>query len=114
LANICQAFPKDTKISAASALELQEHNRHDLAKVYRKRSEMSQIEALVRIRRLTATGTARAIRVSAGLSLAELAKEVGVAPGTVLRWERAERAPHGEKAVAYAEVLDRLSAATRL
>lgn len=67
---------------------------------------------LARVRRLVRSGAARAIRASAGVSLAELAGAVGpsVQPTTVWRWERGERMPRGELAVAYLAVLDRLAA----
>ena len=71
---------------------------------------MSELEDLVRVRRLTATGTAKAIRVGAGVSLRELAREVGVGAPTICRWELGQRTPRGEKAVAYVDVLDRLQA----
>jgi DNA-binding XRE family transcriptional regulator len=49
------------------------------------------------------------IRAQAGVSLAEMAEPIGVAPSTILRWERGERVPHGAAAVRYGELLDELS-----
>jgi transcriptional regulator with XRE-family HTH domain len=72
---------------------------------------MAQLEDLVRVRRLTATGTAKAIRVGAGVSLRELAQEVGVGAPTISRWESGLRSPRGKKAVAYIAALERLQAA---
>jgi len=70
--------------------------------------------ALARARRLAKSGAARAIRIGAGLSLAELGSNVGpdgVGPATVQRWETGQRAPHGELALAYAAALDVLQRA---
>jgi len=64
--------------------------------------------ALARVRRLAKSGAARAIRIGAGLSLAELGSSVGpdgVGPATVHRWETGQRSPHGEQALAYAAAL---------
>jgi DNA-binding transcriptional regulator YiaG len=70
---------------------------------------MTDAEALARVRRLTRSGAARMIRVSAGLSLAEMGAPIPASASTVLRWERGERAPHGERAIRYGELLDRLA-----
>jgi len=64
---------------------------------------------LARVRRLTKSGAAKAIRIGAGLSLPELAAAVGVSPVTVWRWEGGVRVPHGARALAYGRLLDRLS-----
>jgi transcriptional regulator with XRE-family HTH domain len=69
------------------------------------------IDELVWIRRAAATGTARAIRETAGLSLSEVARELGVTPAAVSRWERGHRAPRGDTAVAYAALLKHLMGA---
>ena len=58
------------------------------------------------------SGYAHIVRVEAGLSLDELAQAVGVHPSTVLRWERGERVPRGEKAIAYLNQLDAISKAS--
>lgn len=63
---------------------------------------------LARVRQLTSTGAARSIRLSAQLSLAEVAAETGASVSTVYRWERGQRRPHGSAAVAYGALLDRL------
>lgn len=77
------------------------------------------VVALARVRRLARSGTAKSIRVSAGLSLAELGSAVvtdetpnGVGPVTVYRWEACKRSPHGELAIAYLAALDALMAAS--
>lgn len=63
---------------------------------------------LVLVRTLTSTGEARSRRTNAGLSLGEVAEAIGVSPSTVLRWERGERAPRGEAAVRYGQLLKQL------
>jgi transcriptional regulator with XRE-family HTH domain len=72
--------------------------------------------ALLRLtsaRRLARTGRGRELRLGAGLSLGEVAGAVGVGESTVYRWERAERMPRGEPAIAWAELCDRLEADLR-
>lgn len=59
-------------------------------------------------------GAARALRLSAGLSLREIAEEVGAGdPSTVLRWEKGQRRPRGEMAERYGDLLDRLASRGR-
>lgn len=65
---------------------------------------------LARVRGLARSGAARSIRVAAGLSYGEMAQVLHVSRTTILRWERCERVPRGEKALAYLELLDRLMA----
>lgn len=64
---------------------------------------------LARLRTLMSTGTAKSIRLAAGVSLPEIARDVGVAHSTVYRWENNLNVPKGEPALRYAEVLDELS-----
>ncbi len=64
---------------------------------------------LARLRSLMSTGAAKSIRLAAGVSLPEIARDVGVAHSTVYRWENDLNAPKGEPALRYAEVLDELS-----
>jgi transcriptional regulator with XRE-family HTH domain len=61
------------------------------------------------VRRLARNGNARVIREGAGLSASEIARELGVSPAAVSRWERGERTPRGKSAEAWAAVLRRLS-----
>jgi len=68
----------------------------------------SEILRLTRVRSLVRTGAARTIRLSAGLSLRELAREVGCAAPTILRWERQDQVPRGALALRYGEALDAL------
>jgi transcriptional regulator with XRE-family HTH domain len=68
-----------------------------------------ELRDLVRLRRLTASGAARKVRLASGLSLNEIANAVGVSPVTVLRWERAQRRPkNGPAALRYGALLDEL------
>jgi len=69
---------------------------------------LDQLASLSRVRSLAASGVARAVRERAGLSLSEMAGTIGVGISTLSRWERAERAPRGEAALAYARVLEEL------
>jgi DNA-binding transcriptional regulator YiaG len=57
--------------------------------------ELSTLRALLR------SGAAASIRMANDLSLAEVAAPLGVSKTTVLRWERGERVPRGETALAY-------------
>lgn len=47
----------------------------------------------------------RALRRKADLALVDVAGVLGVAPSSVCRWERGERIPRGEIAVAYLDLL---------
>jgi transcriptional regulator with XRE-family HTH domain len=69
---------------------------------------MSRIRELVRIRELARSGVAREIRTRAGLSLAEVATELGVDPGAVAKWETGKSAPRAEVALRYARLLREL------
>ncbi len=59
-------------------------------------------------RRLARDGTARSVRVQAGLSIYDVARDLRVAPGTISRWETGKRVPRGDVAVRYAELLGEL------
>lgn len=72
--------------------------------------DMITAPAIAVARRLAANGTARQIRLAAGLSLYDVARDVGVRAGTVSRWETAQRVPRGEAAVRWAELLRDLAA----
>ena len=63
---------------------------------------------LARAQSLIASGSGRAVRQAARLSLAEMGRAVGVDKSTIYRWETGERHPRGELAVAYADLLRRL------
>lgn len=61
-------------------------------------------------RRLPSPQMRRAIRISSGLSAAELAGLMGVTRQAVSKWERGDRTPRGSHLEAYVAVLDELSA----
>lgn len=63
--------------------------------------DIDEIQQLSALRALLRTGAASSIRIAADLSLAEIAAPLGVSKTTVLRWERGERVPRGELALAY-------------
>lgn len=60
---------------------------------------------LVQVREMVHAGQVRQVRVSAGLSLAEVAGDVGVHPTTVFGWESGRTVPRGEAAVRYARLI---------
>lgn len=63
------------------------------------------------VRNLAQSGKARRIRRDADLSIAEMARAVGVAGPTVYRWETAECRPTGAAALHYHDILVELEAA---
>jgi transcriptional regulator with XRE-family HTH domain len=70
------------------------------------------MEALLeagRGRRATTSGRAAQIRVLAGVTQAEVARELGVTPACVSRWENNSRRPHGELAARYGRLLAALA-----
>ena len=67
-------------------------------------------ERLAHVRRLTASGLARSIRIAARVSQSEVAQEAGVTPSAIARWEGGSRLPRGEAALRYLEVLTSLQA----
>jgi DNA-binding transcriptional regulator YiaG len=69
---------------------------------------MLTLQELIRVRRLAATGAARAIREDAGLSLSEIADAAQVHKVSVCRWELGTRRPRGEAAERYLRVLEDL------
>jgi transcriptional regulator with XRE-family HTH domain len=68
------------------------------------------VQQVAWVRRLARNGNARVIREGAGLSASEIARELGVSPAAVSRWERGERSPRGKAAEEWAALLRRLSA----
>ena len=76
---------------------------------------MTQEELLEqsRARRSLRPAFARAVRMEARVSQADLGALVGVTAGAVLRWERGERSPRGPLAVRYRQALMRLEAGSR-
>lgn len=67
-----------------------------------------QLIMISRARKLLASGRARQIRRKARLSSEELAQAVGVARGTLSRWENGQSQPRGLYALRYAELLEEL------
>lgn len=65
--------------------------------------------ALARVRALAVSGEAQRIRQAAGVSRAEIGRASGVTESAVYRWEKGERAPHGDAAIAYLNVLEALA-----
>jgi DNA-binding transcriptional regulator YiaG len=65
---------------------------------------------LAHIRALTSSGAARALRLSARLSLGEVSREIGVGAPTLFRWEVGERSPQlSPQVLAYGRLLDQLA-----
>lgn len=60
---------------------------------------------VVTVRRLAASGDARRIRVTAGVSMSEIAAACAVSPSTVLRWENGQRRPRGSAATRWLRIL---------
>ncbi len=66
----------------------------------------NDLVALTQLRALFRSGTARAVRVTAGLSVGEVARAVGASKATIHRWERRERIPRlGPAALRYGQLL---------
>jgi DNA-binding transcriptional regulator YiaG len=57
------------------------------------------------LRQLPSPPDAKAVRVGARVSRERLAKELGVSPITIYRWETGASHPRGESLVDYARVL---------
>jgi len=70
---------------------------------------ITELIQLTDVRSACTSGAARALRLSAGLSLGEVAREIGVAVPTVFRWERNERRPRGEAGIRYGLLLAALA-----
>lgn len=68
---------------------------------------------LVRMRDMVHGGLVRDLRIGAGLTLAEVARAVGVTAGCVHHWERGLTTPRGEAAVKYARLLLELESLAR-
>jgi len=66
---------------------------------------------LSHLRRVTSSGEARAIRIAAGLSYAEVSAGCGVDLTTIYRWEAGKRSPRGEAAMRYLAILEALAKA---
>lgn len=60
---------------------------------------------LSRMRDMVHGGMVRDIRIGAGLTLAEVARDVGVVPSTIFYWEKGRNVPRGDAAVKYARLI---------
>ena len=74
--------------------------------------EIDTLMQIVATRQRARDGTARAIRQRAGVTLAEMARTVGVTESTMSRWESGQRNPRGEAALRWMEALAELERAT--
>jgi len=68
---------------------------------------------LTRVRELTRSGIARSLRLGAGLSVGEVARDIGRSVTCVFLWETGQRRPTGEAALRYLELLEGLIQRTR-
>jgi DNA-binding XRE family transcriptional regulator len=66
----------------------------------------------VRKAQLPSVEIRKSIRHSSGVTLRDLADELGVSPMTVLRWEQGKVQPRLDHAIAYRKLLDQLAEAT--
>jgi transcriptional regulator with XRE-family HTH domain len=68
-------------------------------------SAVNRAVAIAEGRQLAASGIARLVRQSAGLSLREVAHVIGIDPGTVWHWEHGSKVPSGANAIAYRDLI---------
>jgi DNA-binding transcriptional regulator YiaG len=73
----------------------------------------SEVDRVLELQEWIRTGRARAVRVHLGISQRMAAREIGVHPSAVVRWEGGSSRPRGPKALAYHEFLCRLINHTR-
>jgi DNA-binding transcriptional regulator YiaG len=77
----------------------------------RRRLPVKRTQAhLIYARGAVRTGQARSIRETAGLSMADVAREINAGVATVSRWEAGKQVPHGDVAVRYGRFLSELAA----
>jgi transcriptional regulator with XRE-family HTH domain len=57
---------------------------------------------------MSASGKAKAIRIEADVSQAELARDIGTTQSALSLWEAGKRRPTGDSAIKWLEVLDQL------
>jgi DNA-binding transcriptional regulator YiaG len=69
----------------------------------------ADLQLLAIVRQVAADGTARSIRENARLGLGETARAVGVAKGTLSKWERGLQRPRGAAAARYVALLAELA-----
>lgn len=63
---------------------------------------------LAELRENLRNGEAQRVRQGARVTVAEVARALGVTQGAVAQWERGVRSPRGDIAVMYARILDDL------
>ena len=72
--------------------------------------DFEEIMLLAQARKRVRDGTsARDIRRAAGVTLADMAKALGVDESAVSRWENGNRKPRGDVAIRWAELLAELT-----
>lgn len=67
------------------------------------------LQRLQQVRRSVTSGSAKRLRVDAGLRQSEIAEALGVSVSLVSMWESGQRMPRGPKALAYGLILDDLA-----
>jgi DNA-binding transcriptional regulator YiaG len=67
-----------------------------------------QLQEVAEVRALLASGEARRMREQARVSLAEMARHVGCAHSSVLRWEEGRRVPSEDNTLRYGRLLNLL------
>lgn len=92
-------------LTSPSRIVLWEHFGIELEARMKRNRDLLELAA---IRRQARAGRARDARLQAGLSLAEVAAVIGVAPATVLRWETGQRKPRGLAALRYGRLCQEL------
>ena len=70
---------------------------------------MTDLERLVKVRRLVANGEARRLRQNTKTSLSEIAEACRVHTGTVWKWETRRARPTGDAALRYLDALEALA-----
>ena len=73
----------------------------------------SKAVVLARMHELVRTGEAHELRTANGLSLNEVARDIGVHPTSVFGWENGRCLPRGPHALKYARLLDALRRTAR-
>ncbi|MFJ9903948.1 helix-turn-helix domain-containing protein [Streptomyces sp. NPDC101152] len=76
-------------------------------------TQQSTVDRIAEVCDWILSGYARELRESNKLSQAEVARDVGVTHVAVMRWEKGERRPRGNNALAYHRVLSILAARRR-
>ena len=71
-------------------------------------TKTEDLVAMARLRDWCRSGTAKAIRVGADVTLDEVSAACDVSPSAVSLWERGKRTARGENALAYLRVLEGL------